>query len=333
MVFVGAVILPHGTMSFDGQAGESSSSLCRDRYAGLPEALKVELSGLFSTCTKAAECIAKLEPDVILLHTPHGICLSNNVGVYLNSRAKGNALWNGEWSEFEVEVPLDKELSKKILQHLQEDKIGAEGVNSFALTEAPLRWGEVVPLWYLQDGFKRSGQQPKYVLLSQSLKKHGANVHEERMAIGRSLAAVIEAADAKVAVAISGDLSHTHTHSYDNVSLYLADPRWNMPPSDMAKIFDRAIEGWVRSCGYDLIESKNPLPQRDETMKWDVPLAAKWLDFASGLQSVALSCGIGGFLVLHGLLSHCSRSTIYSQVFGRYAPTYYGMIAAVFSFE
>ena len=69
-------------------------------------------------------------------------------------------------------------------------------------------------------------------------------------------------------------------------------------------------------------------------MKWDVVLARKWLDFASGLQTVARSCGIGGFVVLHGLLSKYSeKNSTHSQVFGRFAPTYYGMMAVVFSIK
>jgi hypothetical protein len=43
MVLVGAVVLPHGTMSFDGQAAESSVESCRERYKGLPKDLQVQL--------------------------------------------------------------------------------------------------------------------------------------------------------------------------------------------------------------------------------------------------------------------------------------------------
>ena len=41
MVLVGSVVLPHGTMSFDGQAAESSVESCRERYKGLPKDLQV----------------------------------------------------------------------------------------------------------------------------------------------------------------------------------------------------------------------------------------------------------------------------------------------------
>ena len=41
MVLVGGVILPHGTMSFDGQGSESSVESCHARYQGLPKDLQV----------------------------------------------------------------------------------------------------------------------------------------------------------------------------------------------------------------------------------------------------------------------------------------------------
>ena len=262
-----------------------------------------------------------------MLHTPHGISLSKSVGVYMNNIAKGNALWNGKWDEFEVEVTIDAEMAKKIIEHFEEDQIDAQGVNSFSRTEAPIRWGEVVPLWYLEREFKKSKQQPKYVILSQSMRRE--NIGQEKMLIGKSLAKFIKSIDARVVLAVSGDLSHTHTHSYGDIPLYLPDPRWNMPPSDTAAVFDRAVEGWAISGDLNLIGSDARLPSCDKALTWDISLAQAWLYQAIELQPQALSCGIGGFIILHGLLSECDEK-IYSKVFGRFAPTYYGMTAIVF---
>ena len=283
---------------------------------------------MFVATTKACERIASLKPDIVILHTPHGISLSKSVGIYMNSIAKGNALWNGKWDEFGVEIPLDTDLALKIIQHFEEDGIDAQGVNSFARTEAPLRWGEVVPLWYLEQQFKKSDQQPKYVILSQSMKK--GNASQDKMTIGKSLAKFVNSLEARVVFAVSGDLSHAHTHRDTDNPLYFPDPRWNMPKSDKAAVFDRAIEGWANSSNVDLIGSDTKLPSYDKAKAWDITLAAAWLDHAIELQPEALSCGIGGFIVLHGILSQYDKK-IDSQVFGRFAPTYYGMIAVVFS--
>lgn len=41
MVLAGVVVLPHGTMSFDGQGPESAVESCRERYNSLPKDLQV----------------------------------------------------------------------------------------------------------------------------------------------------------------------------------------------------------------------------------------------------------------------------------------------------
>ena len=53
----------------------------------------------------AAE-IAKLQPTLLILSTPHGISLEKDIGVYLNGDAKGNGEWNDEWKEYEIEVSI-----------------------------------------------------------------------------------------------------------------------------------------------------------------------------------------------------------------------------------
>lgn len=284
--------------------------------------------GLFNATTKACKTIADLKPDIVILHTPHGLSLSKSLGVYLNAIAKGNALWNEKWDEFNVEVPLDTELALSILEHLKVEGVDAQGVNSFARTEAPLRWGEVVPIWYLEQQFKNSDQRLKYVILSESMNR--TNLKTDKIAIGKALGKFVKTIDQKVVVAISGDLSHAHTPAYTNIPLYLPDIRWKISKSDKSVVFDRAIEAWATSCDTKLIGcSENVLPVYKEAKLWDAMIALDWLDHAVKLQPEALSCGIGGFIVVHGILSQ-SESKIFSQVFGRFAPTYYGMIALVF---
>ena len=53
------------------------------------------------TCDASRE-IAGLQPELIILHTPHGISLSDSYALYYNGDAEGNALWNQQWSEFTV---------------------------------------------------------------------------------------------------------------------------------------------------------------------------------------------------------------------------------------
>ena len=129
---------------------------------------------------------------------------------------------------------MDNELALKLIQHFEEEGIDAQGVNAFARTEAPLRWGEVVPVWHLEQQFKKLGQQPKYVILSQSMKR--GDFSSKKMAFGKSVARFLAKIDARVVFAVSGDLSHAHTHSYTDIPLYLPDPRWNKLCLNLVKL-------------------------------------------------------------------------------------------------
>jgi len=55
------------------------------------------------TC-EVAKAIAALQADLYIIHTPHGISLSDAYAIYGNTSASGNALWLGQWSEFEVQI-------------------------------------------------------------------------------------------------------------------------------------------------------------------------------------------------------------------------------------
>lgn len=72
MVLVGAAVLPHGTMIFDGDP-HSESVACRKRNSSMPTGLIKQCSALYSSCERAADLLAKMNPDVVILVTPHGV--------------------------------------------------------------------------------------------------------------------------------------------------------------------------------------------------------------------------------------------------------------------
>jgi hypothetical protein len=68
-------------------------------------------------CIECANEISNMQPDVIVLSTPHGIALTKSFGkenrkeytnyfegIYYNPTASGNAEWNGKWSQFTVSI-------------------------------------------------------------------------------------------------------------------------------------------------------------------------------------------------------------------------------------
>jgi aromatic ring-opening dioxygenase LigB subunit len=133
---IGVTYLPHGTMLLD------------PHRADLPAAAR----DLHACCMKISETIEKLQPDLVIILTPHGINLHQAFNVYQpgvsGCRASGTAEWNEQWTDYNVNVTLDGQTSLELYSYLKERLPRVEGMLSFAGLSVPLRWGEVVPLYF-----------------------------------------------------------------------------------------------------------------------------------------------------------------------------------------
>lgn len=172
MPFVGAALLPHGSMVLDPERSDLPTGAA-DLHRGMKA---------------AAALIQAAAPDLIVLHTPHGISLSSSLGVYRGSGATGNALWMGAWENFKVHVEFDDAQASKLLAHFKDAGVDAQGINMFA-GDAPIRWAEVVPLWFLRDMLG-----VKFVILSQGCggsdgasSKHRGQVYYVLQLLGRNI--------------------------------------------------------------------------------------------------------------------------------------------------
>ena len=65
------------------------------------------------------------EPDIIVLATPHGLNLSDSIGIYANHIAKGHAEWNGLWGDFRVSVNIHDDFAIEMFNHLQKKRINS----------------------------------------------------------------------------------------------------------------------------------------------------------------------------------------------------------------
>ena len=332
MPLVSSVVLPHGAMVFDGADGCSAAAA--QRLSNISDTMREDFRALYRGSYAAAELAKASKPDVILLNTPHGVCLSNTHCVYLNKKAKGNAEWNDQWTEYDVSVDLDSDLSRSFLDHLQRDGIAAEGMNAFAACEAPLRWGEVIPLWFFRD---LTAAGVKVVIYSNPLSRSKPSPgFEEITRVGSSVSRFLSSLKERVLYLVSGDLAHSHTTDC-TVQLYLPDPRWNMPKSDTALPFDICIENWLRCAPYSPQVITGPIKMTEEHSntlnEGSIGDAGLWLSRANDMKTTALACGIYGFCILHGMLRDdvgTRQASYTAHCFCRLAPTYYGMAAAVF---
>ena len=329
MPLVSCVVLPHGAMVLDGGGGYTAAA--SERLSKLPQILKEDCSVLFKASCEAAAMAKATKPDVIFLNTPHGICLSSSCCVYVNKKAKGNAEWNNQWKEYDVHVDLDSDLAKAFLEHLQTDGVSAEGMVAFTACEAPLRWGEVIPLWFFRD-LTAAGM--KVVIYSNPLSRKLSSFTETTR-VGHSVGKFLSGLKERVLYVASGDLAHTHITDC-TLPLYLPDPRWNMPKSETAIPFDVCIENWLKCAPFSSEDITGPLKTTEKcstTLNDDtIADAERWLSRATNLKQSALSCGIYGFGVLHGMLSVEveKQASFEARLLCRLAPTYFGMAVAAY---
>ena len=299
MPILSAYIFPHGALTLDPS-----------RFPEYPE-----LQILHNNISKIALEIYNLNPDNILLITPHGISLSKTYGIYCNLQGSGTAEWQGDWKEFEAHIDLDLLESKNICDFIESKKIiKMEQISAFgSTTQIPLRWGEVIPIWFIEYAYKKysNKKMPNFIIISIPMKRlvEIEDMMGECLLLGDIIAEYFQENKKKIIILISGDLAHTHSVPKDCL---LKSPQ-NYPVKDDAEIFDKAIETWAKD------------PLNNESTLID----------CGKLVKEYLSCGYSGFLILQGLLRNIEKNSkikITSDVLCNFHPTYYGMMVAKFNF-
>ena len=204
MVLVGAAILPHGAIFLDGDPNLPTSAFSDDDVSVPPDLMR-KFSDLYNSCERAGDLVAKMSPDVVVLFTPHGLTLTSTAfGVYVSRGAKGEVMWKSYLRE--LDITLDLELSLQFIEFVQKRDCKADGIVTFTGDDAPLKWGEVVPLWFVEKNVD-SGKI-KYIIISFT---DGGPAED----MGKALHEFISTLEERVAVVISGDLSHRHKSDCD----------------------------------------------------------------------------------------------------------------------
>jgi aromatic ring-opening dioxygenase LigB subunit len=302
-----AVILPHGDFAYDPTLVAKSSPSERAAAECIAAAAR-----------RAARWFHKdVDPDAILLVTPHGIALSHDFGIYLGAHASGYAdigadLHRPNGTTYRVNlprIPLAPDLATSLLdQFLWQGRTNVSGIQTSAddSQDTPLQWAEVVPLLLLNES---SSRQRPHLIWSQPLRRFGpsagADMVDELLHLGRRLFQWMEGQPlVRWGVLVSADLAHTHR----------ADGPYGY--SEAAVPFDAVIGHWAQ----------NPCPH-----------GRALLDRAAHLQPAALSCGFTGMVLLHGMMCGDERDAAtvargsltqwYTQVFANQNVTYYGMMA------
>lgn len=143
---------------------------------------------------KIAEALVQLNPDVIIMTTPHGLRLDQShvflrnyevdekltrftLGFYsiIYSHASGTAEWDGKWKEFTASVPINMNLTSSIVDHLQKNGNPVEMTilmrpylisRSPATYKLPIQWGEAITLWFINEAYKtRNRTMPQSMVM------------------------------------------------------------------------------------------------------------------------------------------------------------------------
>lgn len=260
---IGAAVIPHGDFVWD-------PSLIHNVNGSLY---------LHNQTLLLAETINTMEPDLILLITPHGVALTNDFAVSLSTNGSGFALLgedlhNTSYPSYTVPMnfPLAPSVSADLVKYLRSSNV--TGILPWADSEPfPLRWGEIIPLAFFSSVLNNSytSNTPQVLVWSQPLRRYNASVAmiPELLEMGNLLYTYFQQlTNVRTFVIVSADLAHTHLN-----------PVQPYPPCPCAVTFDTACQVWASSLNETAL-----------------------LETAAGVVDEALSCGYTGMVILHGMI-------------------------------
>lgn len=157
-----------------------------------------------SSMQQAAERIAELRPDTVIVCGPHGPLFADSFTVEAEPVLRGSFTAFGAKEE-QITVAVDLDLTAAILKECDTSQLPLAGLTSrlkqrFRLT-ALLDHGALVPLWFLRAAGQ--GELPPVVLVNMS----GLPLLEH-YALGVAIQLAVLASGKRVAIIGSGDLSH-----------------------------------------------------------------------------------------------------------------------------
>eukprot|EP01084_Bolivina_argentea_P181670 313728_1 len=292
---IGAAILPHGDFAFDPDL--------------LPNKIGAKI--LHESCVSVAEWIMNdMKPDLIFFTTPHGLKLHNNFLIYENDIESGNAMIGDDLHDalfkshkIHLDISTNKPLAQKLTYLLKQLGNNVEGLSSFGKHETlPLKWGEIIPIKYLENVNKNL---PEFIIYSFPKIRHKYYI-EQLLFNGFSLFNILDderiTGDINIMIMISADLAHTH---YNKKVM----PYGNC---DCAQLFDDNISKWIKTMNRDFLLKD----ARYQQLKG------------------AKSCGFNGFVLLQGIFDASmeeENTDWMSQLHANYHPTYYGMAVGNFT--
>lgn len=238
--------------------------------------------------------LAALEPDVVVVITPHGMRVDGAMAVSLSERAAGgleeSLFVGGEAQRIHLDLAVDQPLARAMLATATAEGVPVAALHYGATSGPhdcyPLDWGAVVPLWFLGARF---AHPPRVVLVVPSR----ALPLDALQRFGHAVASASAATESRVALAASSDLAHAHAESGP----------YGFHPA--AAQFDEAVVGAVKAGDLGRLAATDGTLVRD-----------------------ACPDGLWQILVLAGALGH---TPLQGEFLSYERPSYYGMLTAAYA--
>lgn len=214
-----------------------------------------------SSMSELGRRLEQLNPDTVIVLTPHGIRVEGTMCVSVSFRASGTLK-----PDVSVDFEVDRELAAELAGESERSGVPVAraiyGGSSGPHCNIPLDWGAVIPLRYLGHTYQ---PKPKVIVICPSR----ALTREQMVAFGSAIARTAEASGKRVALIASADHGHAHN----------AEGPYGYHPA--SAIFDQIMVEAVRSG--ELKERLLPIdPKLVEDAKpdslWQVLILAGALD-------------------------------------------------------
>lgn len=288
-VVVGAFVMPHGGIALDPRYFNTTNATA-----------KAQAWLVHDSAVQVGKHIEDLKPDAIVVSSPHGIAAPEDFIFYFSPKGFGFSDTDNCACPpccYNLSVAMDTNGVEVLVSTLKDEKEKVSYLSAFGPPGKedmpfPLRWGEVVPLYFAKNALGHG----KVIVLSQPSRRYTKSVQmiPELTQLGRKMFKILHSQPEKIVIIISADLAHTHLKSGPYGFSTAAEP------------FDKACGTWVT------------------TQK-----SASLLTEAAFYADKALSCGFTGLVMLDGLLK-ASPTAWDSHLLANFHPSYYGMMLASF---
>ncbi|MHA1551659.1 MAG: hypothetical protein ACTSQC_06920 [Candidatus Heimdallarchaeaceae archaeon] len=234
-----ASIMPHGF------------NLISEIYPDMGE----EWERLSQAMVKTSLDICNVDPDVIVIASPHNLRIVEHIGIITSEWCEGT-LWNDDKSRsVTITSACDRSFGSAIYMKAKENNLPVVAVNygaaSGEYSNHKMDWGTMIPLWFIQEAYKANNKSPPLIVLITPSREIP---WDDLVHFGEIISQVSDEYEKEVVFIASAD--HAHAHDKDGPYGY----------DTSAKEYDKLIAEWIRKnkmdklvgLSKDFIESAKP---------------------------------------------------------------------------